>query len=92
MSVDDLKGFVAKLEADTALWDEARSLEGLPDRADRLCRLAAENGFDVTVDDWADAAAGAGVASLDDASLDAVVGGGCYISMGGLISTHQPTD
>ena len=79
MSIEDLSAFLTKLQGDTALRDQALAMQDAEgaERADGLCRLAQEHGFDVTLEDWAHEAAGPAIASLDDESLRKVVGGSC---------------
>ena len=77
MPIEDLTAFFARLESDETLRDAAIGIEAAAgaERLDALCRLARDNGFAVTPEDWQHEAAAPAIAALDDESLRTVVGG-----------------
>lgn len=82
MSAEGLSAFFARLQEDEDLQAEARAISTAPEgeRVAALCALAARNGFEVTADDLAAAAAEPGAAALQDESIQSVVGGlGCDV-------------
>lgn len=81
MSIEDLSAFFEKLQSDEDLRQKAVALQDSddPERLDGLCRLAAENGFQVTPADWEHEAAAPAVEALSKNALGEVVGAGCAI-------------
>ncbi len=83
MSLSDLTAFFERLQTDAALQEKTRELFGADDREEALCRLAAGEGFDFTVEELRSEQAKPALAGLDDESLKEVVGGiGCDIPGG----------